>query len=67
MNFGKLMPKDKKKDDGKKAKKQKAAPKKKDEKPPKPIKWAADKGLTPATTLDLMRKTMIGLNVSVFP
>ena len=53
----------------KKAAKKKAPPKKagKDEKPPKPIKWAPDKGPTPATTLDLIRSAVIDINESVFP
>lgn len=67
VNFGKLMPKEKNKEDKKGAKKAKAAPKKKDEKPPKPIKWAGDKGQAPATVLDLMRSAMIDIVESVFP
>ena len=62
------MPKDKdKKGDAKKAKKAKAPAKKKDEKPPKPIIWAGEKGLPPASTLDLMRAAIIDINESVFP
>jgi hypothetical protein len=62
------MPKDKdKKGDAKKAKKAKAPPKKKDEKPPKPIVWAGEKGLPPASVLDLMRQAMIDINENVFP
>jgi tetratricopeptide (TPR) repeat protein len=69
INFGKLMPKDKADKADKKGAKKKAPPKKagKDEKPPKPIKWAADKGPTPATTLDLIRSAVIDINESVFP
>ena len=63
------MPKDKDAKGDKKAAKKKAPPKKagKDEKPPKPIKWAADKGPTPATTLDLIRSVVIDINESIFP
>lgn len=69
INFGKLMPKDKKDKGDAKGKAKKAAPKKagKDEKPPKPIKWAADKGPTPASTLDLIRNAVIDINENVFP
>lgn len=69
VNFGKLMPKDKDAKGDKKAAKKKAPPKKagKDEKPPKPIKWAPDKGPTPATALDLIRGAVNDLNESVFP
>jgi hypothetical protein len=69
VTFGKLMPKEKSKDDkdGKKGGAKKPAPKKKDEKPPKPILWEAEKGIPPATTLDLVRSAVANINESVFP
>ena len=62
------MPKEKKDKDakGKKGAAKKQAPKKKDEKPPPPIRWAAEKGPDPLTTLELMRNAGNELEQNTF-